>query len=358
MRGARSFAELALLRPLLTLPVEREFGSPQDVRRGLLAAGGLVVVAIALVGVVSMLGDYEADMRRIVGNLRPGWLLAGTALMTSGMVALAARWRAFFPPGLQAGLPALTSILLVGGLLNYALPGPAGEVVGAAMAGRRFGMSTERALAAGIAARFTGLGLAGLVAIGLSESGALALPPSLDPWIRAATVGIGGLAVILLVLAWFPGVWKAIARATTGRIARLHRLHAAVERFVDALASLADVGAGAWMRGAGWALVGHALVASGVAVVARSLALSPAPAGLAFTYAASTAGAIVLFAFPGGQVGWDGTFASLLVATAGLDFPSAMALTLLVRMQQLFLVLLGALALIRSLRDGTRPLGG
>lgn len=338
--------------------MKSEVGTPTDLRRGLLAAVGLAVLAVALAGVVAMLGDYQADMRRIARGLQPGWLLVGAALMTSGMVALAARWRAFFPPGTRAGLPALTSILLVGSLLNYALPGPAGELVGAAMAGRRFGMSAERALAAGIAARFTGLGLAGVAAIGLSESGALTLPPDLDPWIRWSTIGIGGAAVLLLALAWFPGLWRRIARATTGRVARLHRLHASVERFVDALSSLAGVGAGAWLRGAGWALLGHTLVVTGIATVARSLQLHPAPAGLIFTYAASTAGAIVLFAFPGGQVGWDGTFASLLVATAGLELPAALALTLLVRMQQLFLVLLGAVALILALRDGTRSLVG
>jgi hypothetical protein len=338
--------------------LEAAYGSRRDAVRGLFVAGGFLVLALAGMGVYSSVGGHGEELSQLALDLQPGWLLAGWGLMTSGMVALALRWRAFFPPDVKAPLFPLTAILLVGGLLNYALPGPAGEVVGAALAARRFGLSTERALAAGVAARFTGLGLAGLVAVLLVESGVLVLPPDLAPWLRATTLVIGGLAAALLVLAAFPEQWKRLARATTGRVRWLSRLHAAVERMADALSSLTRIGWLPWLRGAGWALVGHGLVILGVALAARSIGAFPSAAGLVFTYAASTAGAIVLFAFPGGQLGWDGLFASLLVTAAGLEVSPALALTLLVRLQQLLLVTVGAIVLIRALRDGTRALIG
>ncbi len=317
-----------------------------------------MLLVFAAAGVVSAAGGYWADLQRLASGLRFGWLAVGWLLMTSGMVALAARWRAFFPADVRAPLAQLTAILLVGGLLNYALPGPAGELVGATMAGRRFGFPAERALAAGLAARFTGLGLAGLMALGLVESGGLSLPESGASWLRLATFVVAGGAVLLLVLAMFPDLWKRLARATTGRVSWLSRLHASVERLADAMGDLRHVGARAWLQAGAWALVGHGLVIAGISCAARSLAAEPTAAGLVFTYAASTAGAIVLFAFPGGQVGWDGMFAALLVSAARLDLPAAMALTLLVRLQQLLLVVVGAMLFFRTLRDGTRAGGG
>jgi hypothetical protein len=62
----------------------------------------------------------------------------------------------------------------------------------------------------------------------------------------------------------------------------------------------------------------------------------------------ATAGAIVLFAFPGSQVGWDASFTSLLVTTAGLTLPQALATAMVVRVQQLVVVGVGALALLRG----------
>lgn len=338
--------------------MESEASGRREVRRGLMWAAAFVVLALGLAGVVAVTFDQEEALLRLAREAHPGWVALGGCLMTSGMVALAARWRAFFPAETKAGLPVLTSILLVGGLMNYALPGPAGELVGAAMAGRRFNLSAERALAAGIAARFSGLGLSGAIAIVLTTTGRVQVLPEWSSVIGTATLIIGGAAVTLLFLAGFPGLWKSLADATTGRVALLRGLHASVERFVDALASLRDLGVGAWLRGLGWALVGHGLVVGGIALMAHGLHVAPDLMGLIFTYTASTAGAIILFLFPGGQIGWDSAFTSLLVASAHLDLSGAVALALLVRLQQLLLVVLGAVALIRSVTDGTRPLVG
>ncbi|GDX80594.1 hypothetical protein LBMAG42_24050 [Deltaproteobacteria bacterium] len=334
------------------------------VGKGLFGAAVLLVVAAALGAAVVVVGGHGEEVRRLWTGLDGGHLALAWLVMTSGMVGLALRWRAFFPAGVRADLAPLTSILFVGMLLNYALPGPVGELVGASLAARRFGIRTEAALAAGLTARFIGLGVAGLVALILVMSGWVPLPEGAGPWIRVATVMIAGGACVLAFLAAFPGRLEQAADATVGRAAEVRGLgwlrpvHSAAVRFAHALGALGRVGVKPYVRAIFWAFVGHALVIFGVWIAGHGLGQAPAVPGLVFTYAASTAGAVALFAMPGGQVGWDAMFASLLVSSAGMDVSSALALTLAVRLQQLTLVFLGGIALVVWLRNGTAQPAG
>ncbi len=313
-----------------------------------------MVLALALAAVVTTVGGQRDAVAALFSRLSLPWLLAAALVMSTGVVCLALRWRALFPPAVEAGVAPLTTILLVGTLLNYALPGPVGEFVGAAMAGRRFRFAAEAAFAAGVHARFIGLGLSGLAAIALLGSGVVPLPEGADTWIKIATVAIGGGAVVLAALSAFPARLAALSTATVGRVRLLHRLDASVHRFADALALLRGAGPGPYFRAAGWAIAGHGCVMAGVWIAGHGMGQAPLLPGLVFTYAASTAGAIVLFAFPGSQLGWDAMFASLLATTAGIDVATSIALALLVRMQQLALVSLGAVALAGWMRDESR----
>ena len=71
---------------------------------------------------------------------------------------------------------------------------------------------------------------------------------------------------------------------------------------------------------------------------------------MVFSQCAVTAGAVVLFAMPGMQVGWDAAFATLMVTAVGLPLEFALAITVLVRCQQLVVVSVGALVLAVMLR--------
>lgn len=322
-------------------------GSARQALRGValtVLAMGLGVWAVAQSDVGA---EAIADLAR---QARPLPLAAALLAMSSGMLFLALRWRALMPAEVRARVAVLplAGILFVGTLLNYALPGPAGEFVAAAIAGRRFGMPSEVALAASMHGRFIGLAMAGVVAGALYIAAEMPVPPDLRPWIGMATLGVTALS---LSLAWFsarPGLLRRVADATTGRFAWLERVHAPVARLADALGGGGSLGAEAWARAAGWALAGHALVIVGTGLAAVAFGGVPDPAGLAFTYAMATAGAIVLFAFPGSQVGWDASFTSLLVTTAGLSLPQALATAMVVRVQQLVVVAIGAVALLRG----------
>lgn len=75
--------------------------------------------------------------------------------------------------------------------------------------------------------------------------------------------------------------------------------------------------------------------------------------GLLFTYATTTAAVIVMFALPGSQVGWDAIFLALLTTTAGLALPDALAIAIVVRVQQLAIMAAGAAALTWLARTDT-----
>ncbi len=327
-------------------------------RRGLGWAVVFLCLAVAVATVVTTVGGQKQAVAELVARLSLPWLALAALVMSAGIVCLGLRWRALFPPGTHAPVVPLTTILLVGTLLNYALPGPVGEVVGAAMAGRRFKFSAEAALAAGIHARFIGLGLSGLVAMGLVQSRLVNLPEGAAAWIELATMAIGGGAATLAALSAAPRQLARLSAATVGRLPLVGVLHASVVRFTDALLLLRGAGPGPYLRAAGWAVAGHACVIAGVWIAGLGMGQPPQVAGLVFTYAASTAGAIVLFAFPGSQLGWDAMFAGLLATTAGLDVATAMAVALLVRLQQLGLVSLGALALAGWMRNERGPSNG
>ena len=64
-----------------------------------------------------------------------------------------------------------------------------------------------------------------------------------------------------------------------------------------------------------------------------------------FTYCAATAGVLVLFAVPGAQLGWDALFIGFFVATTGVGVAEAVLVMAMVRLQQLLLMGLGAVAL-------------
>jgi uncharacterized membrane protein YbhN (UPF0104 family) len=314
---------------------------------GLLAGIGLVVLAAATTDLTA--GAVHALWRRS----NPVWFVLAFLSMTIGLMFLALRWRAMMTERASVRVLPLTAIFTVGTLLNYALPGPVGEFAAAALAGRRFNVTAEMAFAAGVHARFLGLSVAGTVSLLLFLTTEMPVPEGTERWVGTAAAALAGGAVGLGALSARPDVLARLSSGTLGRVRLLRRLDASLQRFATALGAVGRLGPGRYAVGAAWALCGHATVVGGVWLAAYGLGASPDPAGLAFTYAMATAGAVVLFAFPGSQVGWDAMFASLLVATAGLQVPDALAVTLLVRTQQLFTVLLGGLSLIGLTGKGT-----
>ena len=272
------------------------------------------------------------------------------------------RWRALMPPGHHPPAAGLTAIICAGLLLNYAVPGPFGELGAAWFAHKRYGLTLSSALASGVTARVVGLASAATLALVAWLVSDLPVPAGYEKVVAlsAALLGAGGL--LLAWLAARPHWWKAIAHALlarvggTGRPGRLaRRLEGTVSTVFDALAEVATRGPRAYAWATAWAVSGHLVVTLGIFIVAASVGAHPTPAGIVFTYATTTAGAVALFALPGSQVGWDAMFFTLMVATAGLAVPDALAVVLAVRVQQLLIMGVGAGALAWLMRGGSPP---
>lgn len=319
---------------------------PSDAARRGVRSGLLTLGAVALAMWVAHASGIDAGaVERLAATARPGRLLGAWALLMSGTVLMAFRWRALMPVRDHVRIVPLTTFLVSGTLLNHALPGPVGEFFAAAMAGRRYGMSTETALAANAYGRLVGLAMAGTVAGALFLVADMPVPAGVHAWVGAVTACILVAAVGVAVLATRPSLLRRLAGATSGRIRVLAPLHGRVLGLVDSLSTVGRLPRGRWMEACAWSLLGHASAITGTGLAADALGAAPDVAGLAFTYTVTTAGAVLLFAFPGTQVGWEAMLVTLLVATAGLPLPVALGVAVVVRVQQIATVLLGAFAL-------------
>ena len=150
-----------------------------------------------------------------------------------------------------------------------------------------------------------------------------------------------GLTVVICRPEWMVG----ISRLSVARFRPLSSLHRTVEEATDGLLGLRAQGPAAYLKCILWSILAHGTVYLGIAIAAWALGSSPSMSGLLFTYATTTAAVIVMFALPGSQVGWDAIFLTLLTTTAGLALPDALAVAIVVRVQQLAIMCIGAAAL-------------
>ncbi len=334
------------------------------IRRGLITVA-LTMVAIGLAVLALSRSELGAEaISGVLSRARLGPLAVSWLGLTAAFYFMGLRWRALMPPPHHPPAAGLTSLICAGLLLNYTVPGPFGELGAAWFAWRRYAIPLADALASGVAARLVGLATAALMALGIWLVVDLPVPADqsavLDTARELAVVavvvlGIGGVALFWLALQ--PGWWKGISnrllgRATgQGRMARgARQLDAGVSALADALSEVATRGLRPYARAIAWSCICHTSVIVGICIAVEGLGAEPAISGLAFTYAATTAGAVALFALPGSQLGWDALFFSLLVAFAGLSAPDALAIALLVRVQQLSLMIIGAGSLAWLLR--------
>ncbi len=332
-------------------------GLPADpalLRRGMLrgmasSALGLGVVVLAVV-LVSRTELGQGAAQDLLERARWERALLASLLMSAAFFFMGLRWRSLMPPGHRPPALGLTAILLAGLLLNYAFPGPVGELGAAWFAHRRYGLPLADSLASGVAARVVGLATAALVAMGVWLLVDLPVPEGYDRWVAVSALGIGAGGALLALLAARPAPWQRLASRLLEGLARWERarplalrLERAVVSVTDALSSVVSRGAGAYARAALWAVSGHLTVSVGIGLAAWSFGVLPDPAGLLFTYTLSTAGAVLMFALPGSQLTWDAAFTALLVGACALTLPDALAVAALVRLQQVALQGIGGL---------------
>jgi len=332
--------------------------------RSALRSGVIWVLAFAFVIGLAASAVARSDLGAahatdLWSRARPGHLLAATAIMSLAFLFMSLRWRALLPPERRPPVIGLTAIILAGLLLNYALPGPMGELGAAWFVSRRYGVPVAEALTSGVTARVIGLATAALLGAFFWWLAPLDLPPGTSEAVAIAALLIGSGGVALLALTLRPDLWIRLADTLARAISPHTRLGGLVHKAQGAVTSLATAahmvlhqGRHKLLLAAMWSTLGHLTVTLGIATAILGLDQTVAWLGLIFTYTTTTAGAVVLFAFPGSQLGWDAMFATLLTTAAGVPQADAIAISLLVRMQQLTYMLVGAAVVAWLLRTG------
>jgi len=324
-------------------------------KRGLwmvLALMGGVGLLVAALSRTDLGQEAFADLP---GRTDPLILVFSLVVMSAGMLFVALRWRALIPAEHPSPPPlGLTLITCAALLVNYALPGPMGELAAAGLVRYRYGVPASVALAAGLYGRFIGLGMAGFGVSALWLSDTLPVPPETARLVGGVSglVALGAMAGAALALRprWISWISSrtagALAERLPGRLGVfMARADSGVRSLVEALGQIGQLPKRAWLTAAGWSLSGHTCVATGIWLGAVSIGAAPAWTGVLFTYLASAAAVVAIFAIPGGQLAWDALFFGFLTVTAGVSEADALAITALQRFQQILLLLIGATAL-------------
>ena len=329
------------------------------VRKGLLT----IVASVVLIGVCLLIFSRtdigEETLTDLLTRLKPAYLIGSWLSISAAFFFMGFRWRALMPPPHHPPALGLSALICAGLLLNYAVPGPFGELGAAWFANRRYKVPTADALASGVAGRLVGLASAAVMGVLVWLIVPLPAPEAdadiIDTarqMVQVATVLIGIGGVVLFAVAVRPMWWKRLSDRLLGSWRSDHGVGKLIGQLDDAVGALAEALSRVATRGMRpyaiavfWSIVGHSSVILGICIAVYGLGGTPHLGGLAFTYATTTAGAVALFALPGSQVGWDALFFALLVATAGLTPADAIAIALLVRLQQLSLMVLGAFSL-------------
>jgi uncharacterized protein (TIRG00374 family) len=303
---------------------------------GALVFGLLFALAAALAG-----GD---DFLRHLGALSPGLLLGLLALSLVNYLARAVRWQ-LLCRRLDLAVPfPRNALYYVAGFSLTTTPGRVGEALRLWLLRRHHGYRYEATLALMIADR-----LSDTVAVVLLCLASVAAAAAYG-WGVALAAALIGVKVVLLArpalltraTGWLQtkfGLWPrrlAQLRFALRQTARLATWHTAGAALLLGIAGwLAEAGAFWWLL--------SALCAD----------VSPIEAVFIFGFAMIVGGTMAL---PGGLGGTEATMVGLLAAF-GVDLPTALAATAIIRATTLwFAVLLGLLALPGVLRP-VRPAG-
>ena len=282
-------------------------------------------------------------------------VILGVLCISMAQVVAAIRWRCLLPPpASQGSVPLLTGIQCVGLLFNFALPGPAGELVAALMVRRRYGVGLSGAMVAGVVMRLIGLGVAGAIA-GLAFLALdLELPPGWREAVATVVLGMVAISAVVVLAALRPEGFRRLSRRLLEPLqgdwnplaGPVRKVQSAGEHVLDALVASAARGPAPLVKAAAWTAVGHSLSPGGLAIAAAGLGISAAPVGVLFTNNFVIVGSLALFLFPGSHLGWDLLYGSTLVLATGISAADAAALTALGRLQQSALVVVGVGALL------------
>lgn len=299
-------------------------------------------IASIILFFVILIGFQLTDLHSEVSwnDIHWGLLFVGWCAMCSALIALGYRWAALLPALVtRKAEPLFFSACLCSALLlNYAIPGPFGELAAAWFIHKRYKITMIQAIVTATAARLIGLATAALGVLVLWSG--VAIRDELLMWIQIVVYGVGAGLGILLLLMYLPHSWRLRLEKKSNKSKVFSMLHQFAQAFLELRSFLV------LLKSVFWSFVGHLLAFVGVWVSIYSVFGEQEPIGIAFSYLMGTCVGAVAFLFPGSQLTWDASLATLLYSTTGLTPADATVMTVILRMEQLAMMLLGAIAVI------------
>jgi len=315
-----------------------------------------IVIILCIILALRNLNIGKEEIDSIL--IRVSWppLLLSCLAMSLAFFFMGVRWSALLPCKDKPPKIELTALICAGLLLNYAAPGPVGEFGAAWFAHKRYKLPFTDTLAAGVAARLIGL----ISACFIGTLVWLIFPlPTTEEYqtlieLMVFTTAAGGLILMALALRprQFNSLLERFDTSTTGIKATILNMLRDITRSIEQLSAM---GLPAFAKSAFWSLCAHSSVVTGIILAAIALNTSYSLEGLIFTYTITTAAAVLLFALPGSYLGWDALFFGLMVNTAAIPLSDAMAITIIIRLQQFFFMLLGGISLGWLLQTTEKP---
>ena len=294
-----------------------------------------MVLIVALLSLVAH-RIFEEDWTLSVHTIHWPQLILGWMFMVGTMGILGLRWRVLLPET-TAHRSFFAAALSSGLLINYALPGPMGEVMGAWLLQKEDQTPLSTGLTSSMLARLIGLLTAAI--------GTVCLWPFVTVKIKQAEIilqililgiGMGGL----LLIALFNGAERFHAWSLQKEEGH------PIRRVSAAFLSLTNL---SWSRIAQafvYSALGHTTAFIGVWLSLQALGGSPTAIDIAFAYLVGTCCGTVAFLFPGSQFTWDAIFIGLLTSAAGYDLAQATGGVAVLRIEQIAMMLFGALPLL------------
>jgi hypothetical protein len=269
------------------------------------------------------------------------WLFLGWVCMNLAVFVLGFRWRALLPQNSNVSGSFLGTALSAALLLNYAIPGPFGEIAAAWFVHKRSGMPITTALVAGTTARLVGLLSAAIGAVALWPLIDVQLPNTYQPIFSFLVLGMALCCLILGLIIVLPHRFLPPVRdpesETKGR-----RL---INDVLEALVSSSRLGVRAYSKAFAWSIFGHVLAGIGVYTVLYSLYGSLDVGGVFFSYLTMTCSSAFAFLVPGSQWPWDAVMGTLLGSTTHLELFAAATAAIALRLTQLAMMGVGLIAL-------------
>ncbi len=306
----------------------------------------LVTIFALIMGVIALwrMEIQENSLAELWEGSDKRYIIVALFLISSAMPFVAMRWRALLPNKTLHSPLLLTGILSAAFVFNIALPGPVGELISAGMVQKKYKTPFAEAIASLLVSRIIGLGSACLIAGLMYFLFPLQLPPKWDGVLNmsAIVLTVGSLGIISLGV--FPQFFLRMVLHVQLK-GLLKKVQAVIIDGLEALIKTAKRGIKAYFESFFWAICGHVMVASGIFAAAKSIGLHVSWTAITFTYAASIAASVAMFMLPGSSAAWDILFATTLSVAGDITVMEAASITLVVRLQQLLVVLVGLLVL-------------